>query len=470
MTNGQRVVTGYFLIAYVIPLLGNVLFSDEIQTIYQIFPLTTYTIVLLVLIYGLYMLMSRRPRVTGRLVAPRLHRAIGRMGVIYSRARPYFAAASLLLAWQYFASGMNSYRYAPEGESISDLGSFLLISVNVINVVGTVDLLYGAMNRSVGMSDRWTYIGTILLGAALVVSANGTASMFLALFFMFYATFPTLAHKLVFYRRLDSSVVGILKGSLAMVLVVVLVLGAWVVGEGIKASSLRMVSAVDAASDVAEQMLTEEGFWSAYPYYFLSTNSIYYYSLLFTANNSRESFNYTGVSPVVLPLKTLLFRLDYLVGRPFEVERPEPGTMSRVNYLLVTALPPPQQNPRAGSSPGLVAAFVYAFPFPLSVVFAAAYLLVVSRTLDRFINPSSTDRLTPIGVFVAVASLHGLFQSPFDMLAGFDPSTLFAVLIVASAAANAVPHVTTTERAAPSRRLWSDAPSPRGNVAARGLN
>jgi len=467
MTNGQRVITGYFLIAYVVPLIGNVLYPEKIETIYQIFPLSPYPIVLFVAIYALFMLLSRVVREPGRVTTPRLQRSIAKTAALYRRIRTAFGAVALLLSWQYFASGMNSYRYAPEGEGISDLGSILLLGVNVINVVATVDLLHAALNQPSVSSDRSTYIGTLLLGGAVVLSANGTASMFLALFFVFYATFPAVSYAVVFRRTADSYLASFLKSSMALTLVVALVLGAWVVGEGIKISSLRTVSAVQAASDVADQMLRQDGFWADYPYYFLSTNSIYYYSLLFTAHSDREAFNYGGISPVVLPLKTFLFRLDYLAGRPFEILRPDPGTFSRVNYLLLTALPAPAQNPRAGSSPGLAAAFVYAFPFPVSILMAAVYLLLVSRVLDRFINPGSSDRLSPIGVLVAVSCLHGLFQSPFDMLAVLDPSTLFALLVIGAASSAAVTHAALPKPLVRVRRLWSDEHSPPSPAAVR---
>lgn len=452
MTNGERVITAYFIIAYLVPMVGNLLFPDKIETIYQISPLSFYSVVLLVATYVLFIVASRskstwRPPV-------RLQRLALRIARLYRRLRLTIAIVSVPLSWQYFVRGMNSYRYAAEGEGISDLGSLLLLVVNVINVLATVDLMHAMLSKPAEVRNWRTDLGSVLFGFALVLSANGTASMFQTLFFLLYATFPRLSYALLFVRRGQYQLIALIKSGLSVALLVLLVLAAWIVGEGIKVSSSRRVSSVDAVTDVANETIRQAGFWSDYPYYFLSTNSIYYYSLLFVAQSERGELNYEGVAPVVLPLKTFLFRLDYILGRPLEILRPEPGTVSRVNYLLLTALPSPLQNPRAGSSPGLVAAFVYAFPFPISIVAAAWYLFVVARILDRFIAP--LDRLSLFGVFLAVSCLHGIFQSPFDMLVVFDPSTLFTLLVIGAALTNVNMEKAAAGSLAPPRRLWSE--------------
>ncbi len=55
---GERVVTAYLLFAYAIPLIGNILFADSIQSAFKIYPPTWYSVSLMVMVWLAFLILS----------------------------------------------------------------------------------------------------------------------------------------------------------------------------------------------------------------------------------------------------------------------------------------------------------------------------------------------------------------------------------------------------------------------------
>src|SRR5207247_2040232 len=139
-----------------------------------------------------------------------------------------------------FLAGQTSYRYSDEAISEADLVSrSLLLIVILLGVVITVDFVYRMFvsREAARRVGRKRFVENVLLALALVVIANGTISLFLALVALLWSLCPAILDQLLFtpLRRgwLNGWIVAV--GS-AMVFLVVLVV-AWYYGTLIKVSS-----------------------------------------------------------------------------------------------------------------------------------------------------------------------------------------------------------------------------------------
>lgn len=414
MTIGQKLVTAYLAVAYVLPMIGNVLFHDSIVTIYKIFPLTLYSIMLPVAVYVVFLVLSTsRIRFLPKVPIPLLRSIVTRVGRMYQRLRLPFALTAVLLAMEYFSVGLNSYRYSYQG--ISQVNSWRLILVIILNVVISVDLFYCMFLRPKGVVKIFTrrYLENILLSLTLVLTANGTVSMFMAMTACFYSVSPKMFGRLIFFPKHWTSSRKLMRSVVLGMAILLIFPIAWLSGEAIKVSSSGHIDALKAGVDLAEGFIADEDFVKEYFHYLVASLSSHYYSLLFTAASSRDVLSYGTASPIVLPIDTLFFRADYLLGGLYQVSRPEVGSLSRLNYVLLTA---EEITPRQGTSPGLIASFNYVFIFPLNVLFCSFYLRWVARIIDVLFRQRHSEALSGFGILLLLVFLQGVFQSPFDFL------------------------------------------------------
>src|SRR5581483_2674899 len=112
------------------------------------------------------------------------------------------------------------------------------------------------------------------------------------------------------------------------------------------------------------------------------------------------------VSVLVFPARTFLFRLDLLLGGVMKIQKPEISSIAQLNYQLMA---PGQIVERAGAAPGLLASFVYVFPFPFNVVLCAFYLRWVSRMIDVLLEHRGGLKLSLLGMPLVVYYLLTVF-------------------------------------------------------------
>jgi hypothetical protein len=427
VTNGHKLIAASFVLAYAIPAAGNLVFGDAISTIYRRAPLTPYAVLLLAGVYVAFLALSAiSVRVFPTLRSSRIRSLLDGMRALYLSVRLLIAIAALLLQALFLTGGLNSYRYS--AAAISEVGSPLLFIGAIANVLITVDLFYWMFVRPdvAGVLTR-RYLENVLLSLTLVISANGTASMLLALVALSYSMFPVHFKRFVFVRRGSRLVrrVGMLVAAVALLAVIFPI--AWFSGETIKASSTGDVTLVTAAASVVDRVRSDDRFLENYLYYFVSSISSYYYSFLFTVETPRNELRYESVSPLMLPIETFLFRLDYLLGGPYEVERPAVASLSQWNYVVMTS---DEQSSRVGTSPGVLASFTYVFGFPLNVLLCAVYLHWVSKATNLLVARHGSAVFSECGVLLFLLFVYDVFQSPFDILIVFDNSVLYRLLLV----------------------------------------
>ena len=426
MSIGQRLVTMYFLVAYALPIAGNLLFGEAIESTYTIFPFSRYSVGLVLGVYLLFLLMSGvRIRVFPRFNPYPLPQMLGALGRMYLQSRPWMAVIAASVALVGYAEGLNSYRYAEAG--ISEAGSSLLLLMIVTNVVVTVDLFHFmfvvSQEARVSTTRR---LESLAMSLSLLISASGTASMFVALIVSFFSISPKALGQFLFVPRRSWHLKAGLRGVVAIAAVSVIFVAAWFGGETIKATSAGHVPTLASAVGLVESFSGDIEFARSYLYYLLERLSIYYYSLLFSVESPADLLEYTRGSVLDFPIESLFFRVDYLLGGWLDVARPEVATIMQLNYRLLTT---GEVRRREGSAPGLLASFNYVLIFPFNVVFCALYLVWIARSADRLFEKHA-QTLSDVGIFLLLVFVQGVFQSPFDFLVVVDDSALYLLLLL----------------------------------------
>jgi hypothetical protein len=426
---GTRLVTAYFGVFYLIPMIGNLVFRKNIDTIYYIYPITPYVMTLFVGVFAMFMLLSRGPtiRIVPTSVVSYFGRSAVSLGSIYVKHRLAFALVLLCVSIYYAALGAGNYRYL--AESLSESDSPLAIIVIVLNLVVTLDLFYCMFARPAGKIELRSrlYLENVLLAVCLVLTANGTGGMLVGLVSVAYALAPVWFHGLLFTPRRERGWVATRR------LVVVGIFGAtafgaaWIAGETIKVSAGVNRDLASAWHSLWE-IMDATRFLEGYGYYLITAFSSYYYTVLFSANAASDVLAAGAMNAVIHPLESLLFRLDYLLGGLLHVSRPEFGSLSRLNYMLLST--EPQLSLRQGSSPGLIGSFNYVLPFPLNFLAAALYLRWIARLTDRLLRAHQKETLSVLGVVLLLFYMLLLFQSPFDLLIVLDNATMHVLILV----------------------------------------
>ena len=446
MSNGHAVIGGYFLVAYVLPMAANLAFAEEIVPTYKVYPLTVECILAVGAVYLLFLLLSAtRVPLAPAIDTGLAHPLIESLGRVYARWRIAIALVALPVGLMSFLAGQTSYRYSDEAISEADLVSrSLLLIVILLNVVITVDFVYRmfvSREAATRMGGK-RFVENVLLALALVVMANGTISLFLALIALLWSLRPAILDQLLFtpMQRGRRNEWIVASGS-AMVFLVVLVV-AWYYGTLIKISSSRGVGTLLLDWDLMTVLSggSSEASITSVLYYFVERYSIFYYSLVFTVAAPAAERSYDAVSALVFPLQALWFRVDYLLGGLLQMVKPEVGSIAQLNYQLLTA---GVIRSREGSAPGLIASFNYVFAFPLNLLCCAAYLRWLGNRIEDLLRQQRGRRLSPFGVLLLMTFLQAFFQSPFDFLTVIDDAAIYVGLVSGVALAQRGPRLRT---------------------------
>jgi len=416
------VIVVYFGIAYFLPTTSHLLYPGQLNSNYFQPPLTLIAGLQLAGVFGLFLLLESRAKPTDGFAPSALTRLASWLIAVYDRWRLPFALASLMAAVSYFLNGLNGYRYAELG--ISETGSSLLLLVNLSNAVLGVDIFRMLFIKSVDdQREAWSQrVGNVVVAVAFLISAGGAFPVFIGLLALLHAVAPRMLKRLLFIpleRRGISEIRHIISRGL---LILVLYWAAWLTGEGIKSVSNRSETVLGGAAVAAENVTGSEQWVRDYYFYLLERTSIYYYSFLYTVDHQAGVEAVADGPPILAPLRTLAFRLDFLTGGFWGVEKPEIPSIMRLNYLLTAV--DPSRLPRAGTAPGVIGAFNYMVPLPLATLLCALYLSLVSRILSALIGHGKPVKASAIGLLTLYMFAEPFLQSPFDLLALIDGATV----------------------------------------------
>ena len=178
MSIGKQIITCYFFLFYLGPMVGNLFFSKDIVSSYQLAPVTPHAIIIIAATYCLFYLLSKsRVPLLPKIRVQWLERALISIGGLYKKFRLAIALIFLPISWMYLQKGMSSYRYSSQGLSQAD--SPLMLYVVLLYVILTVDMFYAVMLGRVDVSRKLSKrdLENVLISTGLIVAANGTATM-----------------------------------------------------------------------------------------------------------------------------------------------------------------------------------------------------------------------------------------------------------------------------------------------------
>lgn len=424
LSTGDKVILYYIFFTYILPLIGNLIFYEELSnyTIYKRFEPSfqeiIYLSVILILYWVLRILLRIKPYPiksfrTG--IEPALN------SLIQNRLLRYCIAAFVLCSSLIFILGdYSDYRYASEG--ISSRSSLLPIMI-VITLASKMYFFWRLyifiVYSDFTLKHKQLRLLDITLAISYVLASTGVMHMLIGLFFLIFSIFPNFIYNIM-YRNNNSSTFAYfmnLRILMASVVFILLSVIAWVVGQGLKSGSI--ISGY-------QLLLNTSGLYE-FVLYLIERVSASYYSW---ANTIHESYflNSTDISTVAgIQWDTFLYRINTLLNNVFEISKPEISSLSRLNYIDLAMNP---VNPREGTSPGLLGSINYiSASIYISPIVSVIYMLIIATLIDKSLI-GRRYKLSPMGIIFLVYFYLVFFESPFDMLVIIDDAVIHAILLI----------------------------------------
>ncbi len=135
-------------------------------------------------------------------------------------------------------------------------------------------------------------------------------------------------------------------------------------------------------------------------------------------------------NPLYYNFQTFLYRLN-AIFKLGEVPKPEVSSVSQLNFYSLSDIDDWHQ----GTSPGLIASFLYMFPASVALIFSLIYIKIVCSMISDFFYLGNY-RLTIVGTFLILIQCLSLFQSIADFLLIFDGGFIFFLLFYLMSQAN----------------------------------
>lgn len=419
MTSGQLVCFFYVTMYILTPMVSHVLFG---QTDWSIYYYTHPAPWVLALIVGIWLLIASpilRIKVSGlrqrARIAPKLQAFLRK----YTLTLAIFISLTVGVI---YSPSLASFRYVESGLSS---GGWQLILTTILKTVASLFLMwllivFKIQKINIKIKDR---ISVWLLTLVLLYTVDGTGSFLNAILFLIFAVSPKFFMNLILTKTNTPLVSAKAIWNLCFVpsLFIALVFLSLIIGEGIKSDKFSFNAEVVIFSIKWLSIRIVDGISSHY-YAFVQFFDPKTYSIL-------EQYDY----PLSYYLKSIEFRTGVLFG--VDVVRPEVQSLSRLNFLVNSF----KTSANEGTSPGVLASFLYILPLPIGLFAAFIYLRWVISLVDRFFDLPGF-KLSIFGGFFVLQQFLFLYQSPLDFLLIFDNTAimLFLVWLFARMRANTV--------------------------------
>jgi hypothetical protein len=312
------------------------------------------------------------------------------------------------------ASGLSSWRYSSEGLS-TKLNPIILLFVLAPNVLELI--LFALLFFYNDLTQRINRIFIVMLTVCLALTASGIGPMISVLMALVFAISPLTVRNLLLKVCPTGRYLRIKRMGLSPFVLVPLIgaLGvlAYTVGDAVKTGSNLKVG-----------LMSWEEIHS-FLYYALGRFSVHWYSTCAALHHMVELGLGNHLSNLMAPIENAGFRFSSLTGGWLEIERTLNASLSRINYNLVTRYP---FNDREGTSPGLIAAFVLAFPVWLGPFALTGYLWFYNK-VQAGLRRRFAGRLTLFGELMFLYFTAIFFHTPVDFLQVFDPILLSLITL-----------------------------------------
>ena len=408
MTSGQLVCFFYGTLYILTPMVSHVLFG---QTDWSIYYYTHPAPWVLALIVGIWLLIAS-PILRIKISAPRLQARSSLK--LQAFLRKYTLTLAILIALTVgllYSPRLASFRYVDSGLSG---GGWQLVLVIILKSVTSIVLLwllivFKSQKINIKFTDR---ISVWLLTMVLLYTVDGTGSFLNAILFLIFAVSPKFFINLVLTKTNAPLFSAKVVWNLCLVpsLLIALIFLSLIIGEGIKAHEFSFDVEIVIFSIKWLAIRLVDGISSHY-YAFVQFFDPQTYRIL-------EQYDY----PLSYYSKSIEFRTGTLLG--VDVVRPEVQSLSRLNFLVNSF----KTSANEGTSPGVLASFLYILPLPLGLFAAFIYLRWVTSLIDQLFDLQGFKLSIFGGIFV-LQQLLFLYQSPLDFLLIFDNSVIMVFLV-----------------------------------------
>ena len=117
------------------------------------------------------------------------------------------------------------------------------------------------------------------------------------------------------------------------------------------------------------------------------------------------------------------FRLDSILGGVFDISKPEINSINRLNYLYLYN--DGIVDSRSGTSPGIIASFLYQFGSFFGIILASAYTSFVFK-----VSSINDIKFSILKVFALILFFQGIFKAPFQAFLIVDTNFLSLLLFL----------------------------------------
>jgi hypothetical protein len=424
-TVGIYVVFLYCLIYYLLPIIGQYLFFDEIHSIYirsqeyiWIFIWIPATLTLFSLIYcslGDKLFIFSRKWGWGCYWLIKSYLNNRSLIIIF------YILCAIYFSW-YLDSVFSSFRYSSVGISESKEGIFSYLIVKTL-VQFDMIILFVFLQ----FSKKPKIINTFWLNLSVVVvyfsMVGGIADLILGLMVFGLLLYPKLTRWLTFSTKKKIAFYKLFLIVLVAIFALFLVIFfGTMVKMGYSYSQINAVEGLKFIPDIRPFSL-----------YLIERFSSSLHSLDYVISNSLTPNNESYILLILESFQYRLFSILNTLGFNFINERPEFSGMSQYNFSIISTI----NDDRQGTSPGVFASFIYLLGVPLGFLWSAVYLVWIARVLNWLFIPCLDKGKFNLAGYFSILFIFGFFfQSPIDLLNLLDNVAILNLLILVFASAN----------------------------------
>ena len=156
----------------------------------------------------------------------------------------------------------------------------------------------------------------------------------------------------------------------------------------------------------------------------LGSRASVWYSSVFAASDAYFLNRDEVINGFKGSMKNTLNRLSFIFGQK-QITRVEYWSVMRANYLTLWKL---NNNPRTGTSPGIVASIFYFPNFLIGFFFMTLFGSLILYKLSNVID-NNNSKINYLGGFIMMFYIMPYFESPIDLLNFVDPHIVYVVLV-----------------------------------------
>ena len=420
---GLKIVSTYFIIYIFLPMIFQFIYHEEILSIYNQQKFNLNTFLSSIFVFSLFVIFYIiTPTLNLKFILMPWSKYCFMIMGKYLSNRKIFCKVLLFIAIYFFLNANTDLRYS--GESLKQQGgqSFFIL---IVKMLIYFDFAFIFFLKNFSPFQIFFKYGnfSILTSHMLLLGGSGDAiiGIILAVFIYFPRTFN-------YFTSIEMSKANfiLLRNSIKFTLAILAAIPSLII---ILLVATIMKSNQNSLVGIDLNLFIQT--------YFNLKNMILYLGEAFSSHLHSLNYaitnysNYSDSNFVKLskiPIDGLMYRLNMILGNidTYGIQKSIYTSFSRFNFLEVSGN---YLDERQGTSPGVIASFVYLFGTKVGILFSIIYLIFISKVIDN-LNILSNYNFNMIGSFCAFQILIILFQSPYDNLNIMDNMTLTFIFLI----------------------------------------